>query len=93
MFVVTPLHLWTLNNESQFWDLTGYDKLSKLAIVLLIPELVSCKEGKETKKFPGALRQAIKKIQKIGGHFGMDEMGCTAVIGHKSPAVLLFLRN
>lgn len=43
-------------------DLKGYDELSKQAIVLLIPELVSCGDGKETEILPGARRQTIKKI-------------------------------
>lgn len=93
MFVLSLAFVDPYNNESQFGDLTGYDELSKQAIVLLIPELVSCGDGKETEILPGARRQAIKKIQRIGGQFGMDEMGCTAVRGHRSPAVVLFLRK
>lgn len=62
MFVLSLAFVDPYNNESQFRDLTGDDELSKQAIVLLIPELVSCKEGKETKILPGARRQTIKKI-------------------------------
>lgn len=62
MFVLSLAFVDPYNNESQFGDLTGYDELSKQAIVLLIPELVSCGDSKETEILPGARRQAIKKI-------------------------------
>lgn len=62
MFVLSLAFVDPYNNESQFGDLTGYDELSKQAIVLLIPELVSCGDGKETEILPGARRQTIKKI-------------------------------
>lgn len=54
MFVLSLAFVDPDNNESQFGDLTGYDELSKQAIVLLIPELVSCGDGKETEILPGA---------------------------------------
>lgn len=63
MFVLPLAFVDPYNNESQFWARSERDdELSKLAIVLLIPELVGCKEGKETEILPGARRQAIKRI-------------------------------
>lgn len=75
MFVLSLAFVDPYNNESQFGDLTGYDELSKQAIVLLIPELVGCGDGKRQKYYQVLGDRQLRKFRRLGNNLEWTKWG------------------